>query len=443
MSPTNDGGSLVSEARRTNPDFVVYVPSAYDGTGNDGINEHFLVFDVPAGPLMAVWTQSPPATGLPGGRQKNHIVVARSTDDGETWTPPERVVGPDAVDSDEPMASWAFPLVSASGRIYLLYNRHTGATGWITMHTGVMEGVYSDDMGVCWSAPQRIDLPKSSFDDPSGETPGEWIVWQRPERDLSGGYYVGYSHWLHPSVAALGREEVRGWTWIESVVEFMRFTNVDDDPQPRDLEIAPAGWGDRALRVPHYIHPHVSVAQEPSLVRLPDKRLFCVMRTCSGYIWWSDSSDDGATWANPRPLLDHDHGSPLLNPVGCDPIYRMSDGRYLLLHHNHRGFLDGGPGCEARPRRPVFLRLGEYRRDGDQPVWFSEPKLLMDTEGFWVDGKRYDEGDCPGNNTLSMYSSFTAVGGRDVLWYPDRKFFLLGKVISPDLLEDLFVPEAI
>jgi hypothetical protein len=39
----------------------------------------------------------------------------------------------------------------------------------------------------------------------------------------------------------------------------------------------------------------------------------------------------------------------------------------------------------------------------------------------------------PGTNgrmDLSLYSSFTVRQGRPVLWYPDRKFFLLGRVIG-------------
>lgn len=431
---------LVREAGRTRPDFVAFIPSGVDGAGNDGINEHFLVFDAPDGSLMAIWTQSPMASGLPGGRQKNHIVIAKSGDRGLTWSDPTHVVGPKNGSSNELMASWAFPLVSTSGRIYVLYNRYAGKSGWITMHTGVMEGVFSDDCGDTWSPPQRIEMPRSRFDDPAGEVPGEWIIWQRPERDLSGGYFVGYSHWLHPDVATLGRDEVRGWTWIESVVEFIRFTNVDSDPNPSDLSLSFSAWGDHALRVPHYIHPLLSVAQEPSIVRLPDNRLFCVMRTCSGYIWWSQSGDDGESWSNPRPLLDHDHGRPLLNPVGCDPLYRTSDGRYVLFFHNNRGSVEEKQASEARPRKPLYLSLGEYRGGADQPIWFSEPAIFLDTDGYWVDGKRYDSGTCPGNDTLSMYSSFSTGERGDIFWYPDRKFFLLGKKITPELLAEFTVP---
>lgn len=56
------------------------------------------------------------------------------------------------------------------------------------------------------------------------------------------------------------------------------------------------------------LDPLNTVAQEPSIVCLPDKRLFCVMRTMTGYIWYSVSSDSGETWGNLRPLLRKDHG---------------------------------------------------------------------------------------------------------------------------------------
>ena len=55
----------------------------------------------------------------------------------------------------------------------------------------------------------------------------------------------------------------------------------------------------------------------------------------------------------------------------------------------------------------------------------DEPKLFMDHDNVSL-GK-------PGTNgrmDLSLYSSFTVRQGRPVLWYPDRKFFLLGRVIG-------------
>ena len=280
-------------------------------------------------------------------------------------------------------------------------------------------------------------MPESPFDDPKGRIPPEWIVWQKPERDLNGNYFVGYSRWINQAVATV--KEVDGWTEIESVCEFMRFTNVDENPEPRDLEIRYSGFGEKALRVPHRDYPEVSVSQEPSIVRLPDDRIFCVMRTCTGYIWWSESSDDGETWTNPRPLLYHDHGRPLLNPVSCDPIYRLSDGRYLIFYNNNPGGTERSSKDYGTPREPLYVSLGEFRPEADQPVWFSPAKLLMATNGIGVDGMKRGIGE-PDSGSLSLYSSFTNRNGNDVLWYPDSKFFLLGKRITPELVADLSVP---
>lgn len=365
----SDRDILKQRLQLTRPDYVVYIPSSWDDSADDRGNEHFLVFDGPDNSLMAVWTQA--------------------------WESPKLIAGPKDRADPLHMASWAFPMVSSSGRVYVLYNQNQGVKGWILFHTGTMSGVYSDDGGATWSEPQPTPMPHSPYDDPEGKIPPEWIVWQRPMRDLSGGYFVGYSHWLHPAVAHL--KQVKDWTEIESVVEFMRFENLDDDPEPRDIQIRYTAWGDEALRVPHRDNPYLSVAQEPSLVRLPDQSIFCVMRTCTGYIWWSQSLDDGESWCSPRPLLHRDFGLPLMNPVGPDPIYQLSDGRYILFYHNNRG-------------------------------------------GRVVDGIQYSLDD-PKSGSLSMYSSFTNRNGNDVLWYPDSKFFLLGKQITAEFLSEMKIPK--
>ncbi len=446
-SPEAVDAVLQREARRSKPDYIVYVPRHWDGSTHDSHNEHFLVFDGPAvvdggsdGSLMAIWTQS---IRQPG--PQNRIVFSRSEDNGKTWSPPTHVVGPRTPDDKTYMASWAFPMVSRTAvdgggthRIYVIYNQHQGVQGWIPMHTGTMDGVYSDDAGKTWSKPQNIPMPRSPYDDPEGKTPAEWIVWQIPMRDLKGGYFIGYTHWLNPARAYL--KKIEHWTQIESVCEFMRFENVDENPQPKDLKVTYSAWGDQALRVPHFRYPMMSIAQEPSIVRLPDQRLFAVMRTNAGCIWYAVSSDDGRTWCNPRPLLRKDHGTPILQPVGSCPLYQLADGRYVLLHHNNRGDPDARPERTSEPRRPAFIALGEFRAGADQPIWFSASKQFMDNDGVGPNGAK-PGADGRVNTNIGVYSSFTTRGGNNVLWHPDRKCFLVGKKVTDEFLADLVVPK--
>jgi len=442
MTERQDAEIRDRELHRSDFDYLVYAPPYSTDIGPESSNEHFLVFEAGDGELKAMWTQSftRKAAAAPEGNI-NHTCFAASPDGGRTWSEPSIIAGPSAPEDAALMTSWAFPMVSRSGRIYVIWNQHTGIAGHIAFHTGGMAGIYSDDHGAHWSAPQPIEMPPSPFDDPSREVPPEWIVWQTPMRDRSHGWFVGYSRWFSPA-----RSKPRptrhsdDWTWLESVVEFMRFTNIDAHPEIGDLDVEYSAWGDDALRVPHRIDPLRSVAQEPSIVRLPDDRLFCAFRTATGYIWYSLSGDDGATWSNPQPLLRRDHGDPIRQPVSCCPIYRLTDGRYVLLHHNHRGWIEPEDldACEklsaAYPRRPAYLTLGEFRPDAEQPIWFSASKQFLDNGGYSPVGAVDPEAN------MATYTSFTTYGGRNMLWYPDRKCFLLGKEVTGEFLADLAVP---
>lgn len=416
---------IARELKRTQPDYVVYCPKSIDGSSFDTGNEHFLVFDGPDGSLMAVWTQS----SYEGGGD-HRIVFARSDDEGVTWSVPHLIAGPTRPGAGL-MASWGFPLVSRMNRIYIVWNQQTKLSDYSPQITGTMDACYSDDMGRTWSEPQTVPMPKSRYDHPDPEMPSNWIVWQKPFRDLNNRWFTGFTRWVSPKVRT--KPHINSWTAAESVVQFMRFENVDDHPEPRDLRVIYSP-DDKALRVPHYINPLLSIAQEPSIVRLPDGRLFCTMRTMSGCIWYSVSSDDAESWHSPRPLLRCDYGLPVLQPLCCCPIYEYDPGRYILLHHNNDGRFEGCmPEDTNRNRRPAFIALGEYRAAAEQPIWFSESRQLMDNDGFGIGPlNRIDVG---------VYPSVTNRKGNYVLWHPDRKFFLLGKRITPDFLAGLSVPE--
>ncbi len=413
---------IKTEVKATRPDYVVFVPQVTDAGVNDTGNEHFLVFDGPDGSLMALWTQS-----TQEGAPDQHLVFAQSKDEGVSWSRPRIIAGP-AKPGEGLMASWGFPMVSKSGRIYVLYSQHVGKFDTFKHTTGLMNGIRSDDNGKTWSKPQTIPMPRTFRDNPDTSFPANWICWQKPLRlTRDGRYFAGFTRWTSKAVK---KNPTASWISHDSVVEFMRFENVDADPEVANLRITWLASGTNAITVPFPGHPDVSVCQEPAIVKLPDGRLFCVMRTAAGSPYWTISRDDGLTWAAARPLLRKDGGEPLKHPLSPCPLFDVGgnaagSGRYALFIHNHDGHYQGfGPEDTSFHRRPVCLVAGHYESGADQPIWFDEPKFFMDHDGVPLGPP-----EKAGRLDLALYSSFTLRGGKPVLWYPDRKFFLLGKII--------------
>jgi hypothetical protein len=418
---------MPAQLRITQPDYVVFVPRVEGDRVSDTGNEHFLVFDGPDGSLMAVWTQSSAES-----QPDQHIAFAGSADEGATWSEPRIIAGPRKA-GDGHMASWAYPLVSKSGRIYVLYSQHIGKHDSFFHHTGWLHGIRSDDHGRSWSAPQNVPVARSRNDNPDASFPPNMLCWQKPLRlGKDGKYLAGFTRWTSNAVRP---NPTRDWRSHDARVEFMRFENVDDDPAPANLKIAWFAADDNALSVPFPGRPEVSACQEPSLVKLPDGRLFAVMRTASGSPFWSVSADLGESWTPPRRLLRRDGGEPLLHPLSPCPIYDVggataASGRYVLFIHNHDGHYGGhGPADTRYHRRPVYLVPGRFQAGADQPVWFDAPKFFMDH-----DGTSLGKPGTTGRLDLALYASFTVRRGNAVLWYPDRKFFLLGRAIGPEWL---------
>ena len=149
------------------------------------------------------------------------------------------------------------------------------------------------------------------------------------------------------------------------------------------------------------------------------------------------SEDDGATWRTPQPLCYQDGGERVLHPTGPGPLYALQDGRYLLQYNKNDGSMS--PGKRPRPnmlnRRAAFIATGEFRSGAVQPVWFSRPKKFADTDTDAVPAGPEQRCEC------CTYGSLTEQDGQRVLWYPDRKHFLLGKLITDEWLSDLVLPD--
>ncbi len=421
------------EWKRTNPDFVLYLPPK--PCGSDGDSEHLIINFTLNGEMLATWSM-----GSYESAPDSRTVFCHSRDGGETWSVPQPLPGTD--EGPGLTGRWGFHIVSRTGRIYFLYNKCTGVSDASYTSNGLMRCAFSDDGGHTWLP--GGDLPfhrREGFDHPDPRVPCAWIVWQRPIRDGKGRWLAAFTRWSslvhfpHPEKGA----------HLDSRSELMRFENIDDDPPPDQLKVTWLPEGD-AISVPCPVEPEksrgYSLGEEPAPVLLPDGRLFLIMRTLTGRIWYTVSDDDGASWRETEVLRRCDGGEEMLHPKSPCPLYRLEDGRYLLFLHNHDGTGYGARGPhDMNARRPIFMSVGEFRPGVHQPIWFSEPKLLFDTDGVAVGPTNNDGGGIIGGRTwLALYGSLTEKDGRRILWYPDRKHFLLGKRITDEMLSGMSIP---
>ena len=292
----------------------------------------------------------------------------------------------------------------------------------------------SDDNGATWSVPENIPVARSINDNPDTNMPPNMLCWQKPLRlGQDRKYFAGFTRWTS---FAVRKNPTKAWISADSRVEFMRFENVDANPRVADLKISWFMANEKALTVPFPGHPEASACQEPSVVKLPDGRLFVVMRTASGSPFWSVSAAGGETWAEPKRLLRKDGGAPLLHPLSPCPMYDVGgpaagSGHYALFIHNNDGhYLNFGPADTGMNRRPIYLVAGHFQPGAEQPVWFGEPQLFMEHHGVALGAP-----GTLGRLDMALYSSSTCRQGKAVLWYPDRKFFLLGRIIGDEWMK--------
>lgn len=398
------------EVFRTKPDFVVYRPA---GEMVQGENQHFIVVVTPKGRLLATWTRA-----TRENRPDQHVVVSTSAD-GRQWSEPVRLDG--AQPGDRPgtgLASWAFPVVAPKlGRIYVFYNKNIGIQDTREDTTGVLRGRYTEDEGRTWSYTFDLPIEPCALSPSEPGVPQSWIVFQAPILTGDGVPIVGFTHW--GSARRFGERDLFK---LDSEVRFLRFENILTEKDPSRLVLTTWPKSDHGLRMPRRDKPEVSVAQEPSLVLLPDKRLFCVFRTLNGYAAWSQSRDHGRTWSDPEPLRFGD-GAIVPQPIAPCPIYATGRGRYIFLFHNNDGTANGGsgPADYRRNRYPAFVSEGRFDAAAAQPVRLGPPKQLMTSDGVVLGPS--------GRTEVATYTSYTRFRGRGILWYPDRKHFLLGRYL--------------
>ncbi len=413
------------EHLRTQPDIVIFAPD--DPCGPDGQNQHLNAIATPGGALLATWTSASVE-----GADNQRVMFSRSADGGKTWSPPQMLDG--AGPEDGPgtgMASWQFlipcpgVLPGGGSRIWCFYTKNVGVDDARAADTGVLRGRFSDDDGISWSR-ETFDYPiaPNAISNPDPSVPPVWIVYQNPTTLPDGSVIAGFTRWASDAVDP-------GADMLHRMSEccFLRFENILSEPDPAKLVVTTWPAGSHGLRVESPERPGVSVAQEPSVQPLPDGRLICVMRTLRGMLYFALSGDGGRSWDEPRPLRYAPDGEPLKNPLAPPPLYRLRDGRYLLVFFNNDGSGHGGcgPTDAANVRNPAWITVGRFiPGEKEHPLRFGPPQIFADTG--WV--------PAPGTNRtqVASYCSLVETGDERLLFYPDRKTYLLAKRLTDEFL---------
>jgi hypothetical protein len=172
---------------------------------------------------------------------------------------------------------------------------------------------------------------------------------------------------------------------IRCEVVFARSRNILTEKDPAKLSFNWSPPPPHGIRVPLAGHPGESHGMEAQIVELSDHRLFTVMRTGNGCVYYSTSGDFGDTWSDPEPLLRDDGGDRVLNPNCACPLTKLSGGRYALLHCNNDGRVRGAKSVFAASmvRHPIYVSVGVENKPGKkQPIRWSAPRLLTTLEGY-------------------------------------------------------------
>jgi len=406
------------EWQRTNPDVKIYIPK--EDMQGDCDNCVLAVTETSdKSELIAIWTQSSAE-----GFGDNRIVIAR-TSDGVNWSEPKVIIG--ANKEDPRQSSWGMPMYSKSGRLYMFFIKETENYDLGRVQSGELAFMYSDDDGITWSDYGTVPMPRCRWDNPDETKDKNWWSFQAPIRDAEGHYVAGFTIETSSGVMP-GR---RLYPHSDTHAAFIFFDNIDDDPEPSEVKIRISP--NDGLTVPDYTFPEISVAQEAAPVLLPDGRMFATMRNMSGFMQYTVW--DGKTWSDPKPVIGYD-GKPQPHPLSPCPIYRLKDGRYLCLTNNNpnkRGDFDWMdvnclPFSGYIVRNPLYLMVGVFDPDGEQPIRFGKPYEFMSSGDVSVGFRKKS---C----TAPLYTAVTEWNGKRMLWYPERKYYILGKEITDELLD--------
>lgn len=314
------------------------------------------------------------------------VYVKRSEDKGRTWSSERSLV----YDPREDMAldrredfdcemGQLFPVPAPIGtdgvqRIYqfsIVRDTKKGARFGKLIYT------ISEDDGRTWGGPAGPGT-YWNIDSPVYELVGHTWGWHlmAPPRVTSDGRMILP---MNPSTdpAALG--DIR----CEPVYMFSKNIISEQDPGKVAFSFSPPP--PHGVHVPMDGEPDQSHGMEAQVTELSDGRLFSPIRTGTGCIYFTVSHDGGTTWTEAKPLRRDDGGPMLLNPNCPNPLTKLSNGTFALLHCNNDGNIYGVADVfqHAVVRHPIYVSVGVENDPGrEQPIRWSAPRLMTTLEDY-------------------------------------------------------------
>lgn len=91
------------------------------------------------------------------------------------------------------------------------------------------------------------------------------------------------------------------------------------------------------------------VTQEPGIMELEDGSVLMYLRTDGGSQWYAISRDGGESWGGFRE-------APFVGPLSPATMFRLRDGRLLLVWNDHSGWTDSG---KSWVRTPLTLAVSD------------------------------------------------------------------------------------
>lgn len=212
----------------------------------------------------------------------NYLLLTTSCDDGATWSEPAPFAVPSGSARTYDPALWHDP----SGRLWLFYNLADLKTKEFSVWAMTTDN--SCDAAPRWSAPRKIDLGVPfafRLNKPTVLTTGEWLLPVTWSATAPEGWFA-HGHQLQGVAISTDR----GATWA-------LHGGVQAPP-----------W-----------------ALENMTIERRDGKLWMLIRTGSGVLWQSFSSDRGRTWSGGS-------ATSIVNPGVRFFVRRLASGRLLLIN---------------------------------------------------------------------------------------------------------------